>query len=70
MEEVAKQPDHDAPEFSEAEVRKQLQAMKLLDFLKGSGSGLDVGGNNKKDIGEFKVRSLHPLGLLRDAWLV
>lgn len=58
MEEVKKQPDQSVSTVSEEEVRKQLKALKLMEFLKESGKGLDVSGNNQKDLGEFKVRVL------------
>lgn len=40
---------------SAEEVKRALQAMKLMDFLDGK-KALDMsGGSNKKDLGEFKV---------------
>jgi len=42
----------DGKKVDEAEVRKAMQAMKIMDVLKGK---TGIGGKNRKDMGEHKV---------------
>lgn len=56
LKQVQKEDEH--KNVDEEEVRKALQAMKVMDMLKGK-TGL--GGKNAKDLGEHKVSSLSRL---------
>lgn len=51
---VRDQVGQDNPDATEANVREALDQMKLMDYVKGKAG---IGGKNKKDMGEYKVRT-------------
>ncbi|CED82593.1 n-myristoyl transferase [Phaffia rhodozyma] len=61
MEDVNKLPEAEREHLNEDEVRKALQAMKLMDMLKNESQGLSVTGKNKKDLGEHKFWKTQPV---------
>ncbi|KZV85284.1 N-myristoyl transferase [Exidia glandulosa HHB12029] len=61
---VKEQVGEDNPDATEENVRKTLDDMKVMDYVKGK-SGL--GGKNRKDMGEYKFWKTQPVAQIGEA---